>query len=109
MQNRASLPTEIEETFEYFFSISLLRLLFLTICSKYKQFGKENDNDIAFTIEKALKLLCDALENNYLEHPFFKNANFLPDSLLTHEISIQIGLKRLVTEMHRDWKRNIRR
>jgi hypothetical protein len=109
MQNKVSLSTEIEVAFEFLFSISLLRLLFLTICSQYKQFGKEPDNDIAFAIEKALKLLIDALENNYLEHPFFKNTNILPDSLLTHEISIKIGIKKLVTEMQRDWKRNIRR
>jgi len=109
MQNKVSLSTEIEVAFEYLFSISLLRLLFLTICSQYKQFGSEHDNDIAFAIEKALQYLGDALENNYLEHPFFPNTNILSDTLLTHEISIKIGIKKLIKEMQRDWKRNIRR
>jgi len=109
MQNKLSLSTEIEVAFEFLFSISLIRLLFLTICSQYKQFGTEHDNDIAFAIEKSLKLLSDALENNYLEHPFFKNKNVLPDSLSTHDIIIKVAIKKLVTEMQRDWKRNIRR
>jgi len=109
MQNKLSLSTEIEVAFEFLFSISLIRLLFLTICSQYKQFGTEHDNDIAFAIEKSLKLLSDALENNYLEHPFFKNKNVLPDLLSTHDIIIKIAIKKLVTEMQRDWKRNIRR
>jgi hypothetical protein len=95
--------------FEYLFSVSLLRLLFLTICSKHKQFGSEFDNDIAFAIEKAFQLFAEALENNYLEHPFFKNTNMLPDCLLTYELSVKIGIKKLVKEMQRDWKRNIRR
>jgi len=103
------LSTEIEVAFEFIFSISLLRLLFLTVCSQYQQFGTEHDNDIAFAIEKALYLLSNGLENNYLEHPFFKNTNILPASLLTYEISIKIGIKKLVKEMQRDWKRNIRR
>ncbi len=95
--------------FEFVFSISLLRLLFLTVCSQYQQFGAEHDNASAFAIEKALQMLSNALENNYLEHPFFKNANILPDSLLNHDLSIKIGIKKLVKEMQRDWKRNIRR
>ncbi len=108
-QNKVLLSSEIEVAFEFLFSISLLRLLFLTICSKYKQFGSELDNDIAFAIEKALQIFTDALENNHLEHPFFKNANMLPESLLTYDIGIKIGIKKLVKEMQRDWKRNIRR
>lgn len=109
MQNKVPLSTEIEIAFEYIFSIPLLRLLFLTICSQYKQFGTEHENDIAFAIERALQYFSDGLEANYLEHPFFKNTNILPDSLLTHELSVQIGIKKLVKEMQRDWKRNIRR
>ncbi|CAF0774801.1 unnamed protein product [Rotaria sordida] len=108
-QNKIPLSTEIEVAFECLFSVSLLRLLFLTICTKYKQFGASYENDTAYAIEKALQLYSDALENNYLEHPFLKNINFLPDSLVTHELSIKIGIKRLIKEMQRDWKRNIRR
>jgi hypothetical protein len=109
MQNKVPLSSEIEVNFEYLFSISVIRLLFLTICSQYKQFGTEYENDIAFAIERALQYFSDALENNYLEHPFFKNMNILSDSLLTHELSVKIGINKLLKEMQRDWKRNIRR
>ncbi|CAF0998684.1 unnamed protein product [Rotaria sp. Silwood1] len=91
-QNKIPLSTEIEVAFEFLFSISLLRLLFITVCTKYKQFGASYENDIAYAIEKALQLFGDALENNYLEHPFLKNVNFLPDCLLTHEISASSAL-----------------
>ena len=109
MHNKIPLSSEIEVAFEYIFSVSVVRLLFFTVCSQYKQFGSEHDNDIAFAIEKALQYFSDGIEHNYLEHSFFKYANILPDSLLTHELSIKIGIKKLVKEMQRDWKRNIRR
>lgn len=86
-----------------------MRLLFLTVCAKYKQFGAIYENDTAYAIEKSLQLLGDGLERDHLEHPFFKSANVLPESFSTHEMSIRIGMKRLVKEMQRDWKRNIRR
>ncbi|CAF3034417.1 unnamed protein product [Rotaria socialis] len=108
-QAKVPLSTEIEVAVEFLFSVSLLRLLFISVCSKYKQFGASYENDLAYAVDKSLQLLSDALENNYLEHPFFTNANFLPDSLSTYEMSVKIGIKRLVKEMQRDWKRNIRR
>ena len=109
VQNKISLTNEIEVAVEFIFSISLIRLLFLTVCSKYKHFGGEHDNDTAYAIEKALQILGDALESSYLEHPFLKHVNFLPDCLLTYEVSVKIGIKRLIKEMQRDWKRHIRR
>ena len=109
MQTKVSLSTEIEVAFEYLFSISLRRLRCLTDYSKYKQCKSELDNDIAFASEKALQIFSDALENNYLEHPFFKNTNILPDSFLTYDIGVKIGIKKLIKEMQRDWKRNSRR
>lgn len=109
MQNKVPLATELEVAFESIFSVSLVRFLFLTVCSQHKQFGATYENDIAYAIEKSLQLLGDGLEKNYLEDPFLKHINILPDSLLTHEMSVKIGIKRLVKEMQREWKRNIRR
>ena len=79
------------------------------MCVQHQQFGSDHDNDSAFAIEKALKLFGDALEKNFLEHPFFQGMNILPESLLTYEPGIKIGVKKLIQEMQRDWKRNIRR
>ncbi len=101
MQNVASLSKEIELAFESIFSISLLRLLFLTVCSKYKQMGSEHDNNTVYAIGKALQLFINALENNYLEHPFLENANSLPDFFLSNEMRIRIGIKKIVIEMQR--------
>ncbi|CAF1149609.1 unnamed protein product [Adineta steineri] len=98
MPNNISLSKEIEMQFESLFSLSLIRLLFLTICSQYKQF----DN---YTIEHALELFNDALENNYLELPFLKNINTLPDC----EINIKHGIKKIINEMQRDCKQQIYR
>ncbi|CAF1217526.1 unnamed protein product [Adineta steineri] len=96
--NNISLSKEIEMQFESLFSLSLIRLLFLTICSLYKQF----DN---YSIEHALELFNNAVENNYLEHPFLKNINILPDC----EINIEYGIKKIINEMQRDCKQQIHR
>lgn len=106
---KVPLLTEIEVACEFTFSIALLRLLFLSVCSQYDRFGNDNENDTAFAIEKALKYFGEALEKNFLEHPFFPGTNILPESLLTYEPGIKIGMKKLIQEMQRDWKRNIRR
>lgn len=108
-QNKPSISTEIEIAFEYLFSVSMIRLLFLKVHSKYDKFGSEHDNDIAYAIEKALGLFGEALEIGYLEHPFFPNNNVIPESFLSYELAIKIGMKKLVKEMQRDWKRLIRR
>ena len=109
MQNKIPLSSEIEVAIDYLFSTPILRLLFLSMCSQYQRFGAENENSNAFAIERALQYFSNALENNYLEHPFVKSANILPDSLLAYEVSVKVGVKKLVKEMQRDWKRNIRR
>lgn len=109
MQNKIPLATEIEVAIDYLFSTPMLRLLFLTMCSQYQRFGSENENSSAFAIERALQYFSTALENHYLEHPFVKSANILPDSLLAHDVSVKVGVKKLIKEMQRDWKRNIRR
>lgn len=109
MLNKIPISTEIEIAGEFLFSTPILRLLFLTICSQYQRFGSENDNSNAFAIERALQFFNDGLETNFLDHPFVKSANILPDSLLAHEAGVKIGIKKLVKEMQRDWKRSIRR
>jgi hypothetical protein len=108
MQNAGSLSKEIELAFESIFSISLLRLLFLTVCSKYKQMGSEHENNAVYAIGKALQLFIIALETNYLEHPFLKNANSLPDFFLSNEMRIRFGIKKIVIEMQREWKKTTR-
>lgn len=109
MQNKIPISMEIEIAGEFLFSTPILRLLFLTICSQYQRFGAENDNSNAFAIERALQYFNEALDTNFLDHPFVKSANILPDSLLAHEAGVKIGIKKLVKEMQRDWKRSIRR
>jgi hypothetical protein len=104
-----SMLTEIEIACEFVLSIPLIRLLFISICSQYEQFGDEQDNASAFAIEKALDMLGDAFELNILEHPFVPGMNVLSDRLLTYEPSIRIGVRRIIHEMQQDWKRSIRR
>ncbi|CAF1267843.1 unnamed protein product [Adineta steineri] len=51
------------------------------------------------------ELFNNAVENNYLEHPFLKNINILPDC----EINIKQGIKKIINEMQRDCKQQIHR
>ena len=99
----------MEVACEFIFSVSLLRLLFITMCVQCEHFGNDPENATASAIEKALKYFGDALEKNALEHPLFLGRNVLPESYFTYEPGIRIGIKKLIQEMQRDWKRSIRR